>query len=99
MPWVRHTVNSRKLQQQNDRLTSALIQVREQLQIAERHRVGLEVLLSVRQERIDALTTQVEQLRRQLSRRQNRRRCDGTRRTAPGNVVSGGQNLRVGWPR
>ena len=64
MAWVRHTVNSQKLKQQNDRLTSALIQVREQLQTAERHRVGLEVLLDMRQERVDALTEQVDRLRR-----------------------------------
>ena len=38
--------------------------MREELQISERQRVGLEVLLDMRQERVDALTAQVEQLRR-----------------------------------
>jgi predicted ArsR family transcriptional regulator len=64
MPWQSRP-NPKLLKQANDRLSSALIKVREQLQVAERHRVGLEVLLDMRQERVDALTAQVEQLRRQ----------------------------------
>jgi hypothetical protein len=64
MPWGPR-INPLKLKKENDRLAFQLIRAREDLQIAERHRVGLEVMLSVSEERIDALTTQVDRLRQQ----------------------------------
>jgi len=64
VPW-RPRIDARKLKRAHDELALRLLKVREELQTAERHRVGLEVLLNMRQERLDALTVQVEQLRRQ----------------------------------
>jgi septal ring factor EnvC (AmiA/AmiB activator) len=54
-----------KLKRQNDELAFKLLRAKEALQTAERHRVGLEVMLDARLERIDKLTAQVDQLREQ----------------------------------
>lgn len=62
MPW-KPKLNAIKLQRECDRLTYALVRAREELQTAKRHRAGLEIMLSVRQERVDKLTAQIEQLR------------------------------------
>jgi hypothetical protein len=63
MPWPRPvSANERKLQQANRDLEFKLLRVREELQVAGRHRVGLKVALAVREKRIDALTRRVDQL-------------------------------------
>ena len=67
MPW-KPRVDVRKITRQNHELAIRLLRVREELQIAERHRVGLEVLLDVRLERIDELTAQIDRLRQQNRR-------------------------------
>ena len=67
MPWA-PKLDARKIKQAHDALALRLLRVREELQTAERHRVGLEVLLVMRQERVDALTVQVDRLRQQNRR-------------------------------
>lgn len=64
MPW-RPRIDASKLKRENDRLAFALIRAPEELQTAERHRIGLEVMLNVRGQRIDTLTEQVDRLRQQ----------------------------------
>jgi hypothetical protein len=63
MPWKSSRINPKQLKQANDQLSAALIETRTALQIAERHRVGLEVMLAVRGEKIDQLSAQVDRLR------------------------------------
>jgi hypothetical protein len=64
MPW-RPRIDAQKLKRHNDALALRLLRVREELQTSERHRVGLEVLLDVRGERIDKLTATIDLLRQQ----------------------------------
>jgi hypothetical protein len=70
MPWKprKPTRNELKLATKNRDLTIQLLRMREQLEIAERHRTGLEVLLDMRGEKIDKLNAQVDQLRAQSRR-------------------------------
>jgi hypothetical protein len=67
MPW-RPSVDALRLQREKDALTVQLIRAREDLQAAERRRIGLETLLSTRGERIDQLTVLVDQLRAENKR-------------------------------
>jgi hypothetical protein len=62
------TRNELKLATKNRDLTVQLLRMREQLEIAQRHRTGLEALLDVRGEKIDKLTVQIDQLRAQNRR-------------------------------
>jgi hypothetical protein len=64
MPW-RPKIDAVKLQRKNNELTFQLVRVREELRKKESHVVGLEILLDERGERVDKLTVQIEQLRRQ----------------------------------
>jgi hypothetical protein len=64
MPWG-PKINPKQLQKRHDELALRLLRVREELQTSERHRVGLEVMLEVRGEKIDKLTAQVDRLRRE----------------------------------
>jgi hypothetical protein len=64
MPWT-PKINPKQLKKQHDELALRLLRVREELQTSERHRVGLEVLLDVRGERIDELIAQIDRLRQQ----------------------------------
>jgi hypothetical protein len=54
-----------QLQRECDRLGFALVRAKQELQISERHVVGLKIALSARLKRIDQLTAQVDQLRQQ----------------------------------
>ena len=66
MNWTRRTtIASQRLQKQKDSLALQLLRMREQLETAERYRIGMEVVMSARLERIDKLTAQIDQLRRQ----------------------------------
>ena len=69
MPYPRKLTRSElKLQTKNHDLTIQLLRMREQLEIAERHRTGLQALLDVRGEKIDRLNVQIDQLRAQNRR-------------------------------
>ena len=65
MPWNRRRarLNEIQLQRTNGTLSTQLLQLREQLRNKERYASGLEILLRQRNERIDQLTAQVDQLR------------------------------------
>jgi hypothetical protein len=65
MPWNRRRarLNEIDLQRTNGALSTQLLQLREQLHNKERYASGLELLLRQRNERIDQLTAQVDQLR------------------------------------
>src|SRR6516165_5131869 len=65
MPWNRRRarLNEIQLQRTNGALSTQLVQVREQLKNKECYAAGLEILLRQRNERIDQLTAQVDQLR------------------------------------
>src|SRR6516225_12179579 len=65
MPWNRRRarLNEVQLQRTNGALSTHLLQLREQLINKERYASGLEILLRQRNERIDQLTAQVDQLR------------------------------------
>ena len=65
MPWNRRRarLNEVQLQRTNGALSTQLLQLREQLRNKERYATGLEILLRQRNERIDQLTAQVDQLR------------------------------------
>jgi hypothetical protein len=62
MPW-RPRINVTRLKQAHDELAHRLLRVREELQVAERHRVGLEIALSVRGEKIEELNGKLERAR------------------------------------
>jgi hypothetical protein len=64
MPWNRRRarLNEIQLQRTNRTLSTQLLQLREQLRNKESYAAGLEILLR-RNERIDQLTAQVDQLR------------------------------------
>jgi hypothetical protein len=64
MPWA-PKINPTQLKKQHDELALRLLRVREELQTSERHRLGLEVLLDLREEKIDELSAQVDRLRQQ----------------------------------
>ena len=85
MPWRASKPNATKLQHECDRLSVQLRQAREQLQIQERHRVGLEVMLDTRAERIDQLTAKLDQSRQQVRRldEENERLAEMVRFTPP----------------
>jgi hypothetical protein len=51
------------LQRTNGALSTQILQLRAQLRTKERYATGLEILLRQRNERIDQLTAQVDQLR------------------------------------
>jgi hypothetical protein len=70
MPWKprRLSADARKLERKNNELVVQLARMREQLEIAQRHRTGLEALLDVRGEKIDKLNAQVDQLQAQNRR-------------------------------
>ena len=65
MPWNRRRarLNEIQLQRTNGTLSTQLLQLREQLRNKESYAAGLEILLRQRNERIDELTAQVDQLR------------------------------------
>src|SRR5215471_6321696 len=65
MPWHsrRARLNEGHWQRTNGTLSTQLLQLREQLRNKERYTSGLEILLRQRNERIDQLTAQVDQLR------------------------------------
>ena len=65
MPWNRRRarLNEVQLQRTNGALSTQLLQLREQLRNKESYAAGLEILLRQRNERIDQLTAQVDQLR------------------------------------
>ena len=65
MPWNRRRarLNEIQLQRTNRTLSTQLLQLREQLRNKESYAAGLEILLRQRNERIDQLTAQVDQLR------------------------------------
>ena len=65
MPWNRRRarLNEIQLQRTNGALSTQLLQLCEQLRNKERYATGLEILLRQRNERIDQLTAQVDQLR------------------------------------
>ena len=65
MPWNRRRarLNEIQLQRTNGALSTQLLQLREQLRNKESYAAGLEILLRQRNERIDQLTAQVDQLR------------------------------------
>jgi len=66
MNWQRRrSIDAKRLKKHNDALALELLRVKEELQTADRHRIGLEVLLDLRGEKIDKLSAQVDQLRRQ----------------------------------
>ena len=73
MPWPsrRARLNEVQWQRTNGALSTQLLQLREQLRNKERYASGLEILLRQRNERIDQLTAQVDQLR------QHSRHADG----------------------
>jgi hypothetical protein len=56
-------LNEIQLQRTDGALSTQLLQLREQLRNKERYTSGLEILLRQRNERIDQLTAQVDQLR------------------------------------
>jgi septal ring factor EnvC (AmiA/AmiB activator) len=64
MPW-KPRINVTRLKQAHDELARRLRTMREELQVSERHRVGLEIALSVRGETIADLNGKIEQLRQQ----------------------------------
>jgi len=64
MPW-RPKIDAAALKRENDRLTFQLVRVREELRKKESHVVELEILLDERGERVEKLTAQIDQLRRQ----------------------------------
>ena len=66
MPW-RPRIDAVRLKRLNDELTSRLLRTREQLQIAQRQGVGLKVMLTLREKKIDALTVEVQRLRARLA--------------------------------
>jgi hypothetical protein len=71
MPWSSRRARLEiKWQRSNGVLSSQILQLREQLRNKESYTVGLEQLLRQRNERIDQLTAQVDQLR-QHSRHAN----------------------------
>jgi len=57
-----------KLRRENHELAIRLLRVREQLQTSERQRIGLEVVLHERLERIDELNAKLVQSRQQIKR-------------------------------
>jgi hypothetical protein len=65
MPWNRRRArfNEIQLQRTNGTLSTQLSQLREQVRNKERYASGLEILLRQRNERIDQLIAQVDQLR------------------------------------
>ena len=65
MPWNRRRarLNEIQLQRTNGTLSTQLLHLREQLRNKESYAAGLEILLRQRNERIDQLTAQVDQLR------------------------------------
>jgi hypothetical protein len=67
MPW-RPSIDALKLKRANDELAARLLRAKDELQAAERRRIGLEVLLTTRGERIDRLTVLVDQLRTENKR-------------------------------
>jgi cell division protein FtsB len=48
-----------------DRVTDELLRTKVELQVAERHRVGLKIALTVRAKKIEQLTAQVDRLRKE----------------------------------
>ena len=64
MPWQPH-LNPKQLRQANDQLSSALIRTREALEISERRRAGLEMVLTARLNRISELNDRLERVRAQ----------------------------------
>ena len=87
MPWNRRRarLNEVQLQRTNGALSTQLLQLREQLRNKERYASGLEILLRQRNERIDQLTAQVDQLR------EHSRHTDEpvlSSRSAPGRALS-----------
>jgi uncharacterized protein YccT (UPF0319 family) len=64
MPW-KPRPDIIKLQQKNRELVLQLIRTREELQAAQHRHTGLQVLLDVRGQRIDALTVQVDRLQQE----------------------------------
>ena len=84
MPW-KERPNVRHIERQNRELSFQLLRIREQLQIAERHRTGLKVMLTVREKRIDVLVHEVERLRAQNRRldEENSRLTEMVRFTPP----------------
>jgi hypothetical protein len=64
MNW-RPRLNPKQLKQANDLLSSALIRTREALEIGERRRAGLEIILAARLNRIGNLNDKLERLRAQ----------------------------------
>jgi hypothetical protein len=91
MPWAPR-VNAIKLKRECDRLSSELIRARADLNISERQRVGLEVALDVRGEKIDALVVQVERLRQQNRQldEENDRLCEMVKFTVPAGAAAPG---------
>jgi len=64
VPW-RERLNAKELKRANDQLSSALIRTREELEISERRRTGLEMILAARLNRIGNLNDQLERVRAQ----------------------------------
>jgi hypothetical protein len=65
MPWNRRRarLNEIQLQRTNGALSTQILQLREQLRIKESYASGLELVVRQRNERIDQLTAEVDQLR------------------------------------
>jgi len=69
MPWPRRlSADARKLHQRNRELANQLLHTQEELQISERRRTGLEVILSARLNRITELNGRIDALREQNRR-------------------------------
>jgi hypothetical protein len=62
MPW-KPRINVTRLKQAHDELARRLRTMREELQVSERHRVGLEIALSMRGEALAELNGKLERAR------------------------------------
>jgi hypothetical protein len=64
MPW-RPNIDALKLKRKKDELALRLLRTQEQLQISERRRTGLEMILTARLNRISELNDRLERVRAQ----------------------------------
>jgi uncharacterized coiled-coil protein SlyX len=64
MPW-KPRIDAVQLKRKNDELAARLLRAKDELQAAERRRVGLEIALSVRGETIAELNGKLDRLRAQ----------------------------------
>jgi hypothetical protein len=88
MPWA-PKINPKQLNQANDRLTSALIRTREALEISERRRHTMEIVLTARLNRISELNGRIDALREQNRRldQENEHLAEMVRLAPPANAA------------